>query len=288
VFGAEVPRRPFFAHGVLVPGVDIPQPVSPFRATDANCPIGTLSRVDTLVMSPRGPVVLAVRRAGSAHDAILVADVAFFRNRNARNSDAGVFVLSLLSPRYDRVVFDEYHQGYGSSASLGRALAEWSLRSPIGWTVWQAAIVGVLALLASAVRFGKPRELGEKARRSSREHVRALATALAAARGHDVAVDVLVRGLRRRLGREQGIGTRQPAAESGAGRDGPHETGSAQRAWLDDLARRPLAPKVREAVTTLQRLTTTGQDEAAVLAAANAVEDAWDALRHSSPTSWRR
>ena len=303
VFGQEVPRRPFFAHAVLHPDTAIHAAAPlPFRPAPAGCAAVAIARVDTLINSPPGPVALLVRPAASAHDVILVSDASLFRNRSARSTDAGVYLLSLLTTRYDHVVFDEYHQGYGGFESLGRALVEWSLRSPVGWGVWQAAIVGVIALVVAGVRFGKPRSLGERTRRSSREHVTALATALAASRGHDVAIDVLVRGLRRRLGsdwsgghvpgnaassvpalaREQGHGDASPAAR----RSQPAP--SVQRAWLDDLARRPLPPRVNDAITRLQRLTIPGQDEAAVLAAANAVEDAWDALRLSGPTSWRR
>ena len=78
---------------------------------------------------------------------------------------------------------------------------DWSTRSPWGWVVWQLAAVGVIALLASGVRFGPVRRAIERRRRSPLEHVRALATALAAARGHDVAVRLMVQGLRRRLSR---------------------------------------------------------------------------------------
>ncbi len=55
--------------------------------------------------------------------------------------------------------------------------------------------VGVIALLFGAVRFGPPRPAIPRKRRSPLEHVRALATALAAAHGHDVAVATIIRGL---------------------------------------------------------------------------------------------
>ena len=48
----------------------------------------------------------------------------------------------------------------------------------------------------------------ERRRRSPMEHVRALATALAAARGHDVAVRLMIQGLRRRLSRGAAAPTR--------------------------------------------------------------------------------
>ena len=85
--------------------------------------------------------------------------------------------------------------------SLAGATLEWTLHSPWGWAVWQLVAVGVIALLAAGVRFGPASRGIERRRRSPLEHVRALATALAAARGHDVAVRLIVQGLRRRLSR---------------------------------------------------------------------------------------
>jgi uncharacterized protein DUF4350 len=244
---------------------------SMFRGVLEPCAVPALRHVDTLLTSSRGPVVLRLERAGAGSDVILVADASIFRNRRVRDSGAGPFVTGLLARRYERVTFDEYHHGYGASGSLARAIIGWSARSPLGWMVWQAAVIGVLALLAAAVRFGPPRTVLQRRRRAPMEHVRALATALAAVRGHDVAIGVLVQGLRRRLA--PGRAVRGAAEDS-------------QR-WLERLERRGVPPAARPALTSLRNLMKPGQDEAAVLRAANDVEDVWDTLRHSAPTSWR-
>jgi hypothetical protein len=132
-------------------------------------------------------------------------------------------------------------------------------------------MVGVLALLVASVRFGPPRTALQRKRRAPMEHVRALATALAAARGHDVAIAVLVQGLRRRLA---------PAGRA-------HRGGGDEAAWLAALERRGVPKPARPALERLKQLMKPGQDEAAVLRAANDVEDVWDTLRHSAPASWR-
>jgi hypothetical protein len=150
------------------------------------------------------------------------------------------------------------------------------VRSPLGWGIWQAGIASFLGLLAAALRFGPPRALLARRRRASLEHVRALATALAAARGHDVAISVLVQGLRRRLA-SKGVGSRVATGETGA----PGGMKRArEREWLDTLDRRVLAPGARESLTALRQFTNPGQNAEAVLRAANAVEDVWDTLRH--------
>jgi hypothetical protein len=143
----------------------------------------------------------------------------------------------------------------------------WSVRHPAGWFVWQLALVGLVALLASGVRFGPVVRSIPRRRRSALEHVRALATALAAARGHDVAVGAIVRGLRRRLA---------PASHRGAPSRPARDD---WQAWLDSLVRHAPTAKAEDRARVLRRLASANQPNAAVRAAANAVEDLWEELR---------
>jgi hypothetical protein len=101
----------------------------------------------------------------------------------------------------------------------------------------------------------------DRKRRSPLEHVRALATALRAARGHDVAVKLLVRGLRRRLSRDGRL-TRDPVDR-----------------WVAQLQDRVRTPRARAAVARLGAFTRPGASAEDVLAAANAVEEVWQELR---------
>ena len=189
----------------------------------------------------------------------LVADDRLFTNRALRETAAGPFVLGLVVPRYRRVVVDEYHHGFDASRSLSGAAWDWTLRTPWGWAMLQLAAVGVLALLAAGVRFGPIRSGIERRRRSPLEHVRALATALAAARGHDVAVGLIVQGLRRRLSRagRPGRAGLAPWLTSWAARSGRRADGGARHAAAGD--RRPASA-----------------DD--VLHAADAVETLWEEL----------
>ena len=45
----------------------------------------------------------------------LVSDDRLFSNRALRESAAGPFALSLVVPRYRRIVVDEYHHGFDAS-----------------------------------------------------------------------------------------------------------------------------------------------------------------------------
>lgn len=216
--------------------------------------------VDTLLRVASGrPAAVRISYVGGG-TLLLVADGELFADLRLKTSDAGPFALALVVPRYQRVVVDEYHHGYGAGGSMSRALLHWSAESPWGSTLWQLVAVGLIALLAAGVRTGPIFRVRSGRRRSAIEHVRALAQALAATRGHDVAVRLLVGGLRRRL------------SDGRPTRDDP-------RPWLAHLTERMRTARGREAARTLQDLTRPGQSAAGVLAAANAVEAVWDETR---------
>ncbi|HEX3928752.1 MAG TPA: hypothetical protein VHW65_12225 [Gemmatimonadales bacterium] len=227
-----------------------------------SCAVPAYRAIDTLLVTTSGKLVaIAVHPAHQEHSAILVADGDLFRNQQLRTTDAGPFALGLMAGHYDRVIFEEYHHGFGASGSLIDATLEWTEHSPWGWFAWQLAAVGALALLFGAVRFGPAVPPITPVRRSPLEHVRALATALSAAHGQDEAIAAIVRGLRRRL---------QPPGLRSRGD---------WRAWVAQLGQRARTPAQENTVATLARLTQPGQPAASVLQAANTVEDLWQQLR---------
>jgi len=228
-----------------------------------SCTVPVPDRVDTVLRTLGDrPVVLRLGYPGG-RTTILVADDGLFRNRTLRHTAMGPIALGLVTPRYRRVVVDEFHQGFATSASLAGAAFQWSLRSPWGWAAWQLALVGVIALFAAGVRLGPARPVIQRRRRSPLEHVRALATALAAARGHDTAVRLMVQGLRRRLSR--------------AGRAGPADLDR----WVAALAPAVRTDRGREALAVLTARATRPPSSQGVLEAANAVETLWDELKPS-------
>ena len=224
------------------------------------CRAPVARRVDTLLGTLTGQPVSLRLALADGRTATLVADDRLFSNRALRETAAGPFALGLVVPRYRRIEIDEYHHGFDASRTLSGATWTWTLRTPWGWAVLQLAAVGVLALLAAGVRFGPIRSGIVRRRRSPLEHVRALATALAAARGHDVAVGLIVQGLRRRLSR--------------AGRAGR----SGLAGWLDDLDVTVRTPRGREALATLRQVTGRPASGADVQRAADAVETLWEEL----------
>ncbi|HEX6104071.1 MAG TPA: DUF4350 domain-containing protein [Gemmatimonadales bacterium] len=232
-------------------------------AQDVTCEVAEPVGVDTLLRAAGGRAVALALRYESGRTVTMVADGDLFRNRSLRETAAGPFVLGLVVPRYERALIDERHHGYDVSGSLAGATLAWSLRSPWGWAVWQLAVVGLLALLAAGVRFGPVRHPIVRRRRSPLEHVRALATALAAARGHATAARLMVQGLRRRLSR--------------SGRPVPGDVD----AWLEGLGPSMRTPRGQAALAELTALTRRQTSTAGVLQAAHAVETLWEELKPS-------
>lgn len=234
------------------------------RFRGARCAPLFPTRVDTVLATAgkdRRPVALELRfRSGGR--ALLLADVRYARNRVLKETDAGLFLVPwLLSTRPRWIAVDEYHQGYGRGGSLWGAAARWLISGPPGWAILQLVAVALVALGVSAVRFGPARRVIERRRRSSLEHVEALAAGLEGGGGVDTAVALTLAGLRRRLHR--------PAVT----------TLAEERRWLVTLELSLPTAKGRAAARRLKHIATHPGGVERVLDAAQAVEDVWEEMR---------
>ncbi len=204
----------------------------------------------------------AVRlRLASGGRITLVADGTLFSNAAVRDTRAGEFALGLVAGRVSRVVVDEAIHGYGPGGAMLSSARGWLRGSPARWTLVQLAVLLLLGLAAAAIRFGPVVPLPRRRRRSALEHVRALATAMSAARGHQVAVTAMVQGLHRRLGRQGEL----PRAE--------------QDQWLAGLEPAMRTADGRSAVARLRKWVHDASGAGTVRDAALAVEDVWQDLR---------
>lgn len=225
--------------------------------------------VDTVIAAlNRRPVILRLRYRGGG-TITLVGDRRWLTNRMWRDTDVPIVTLPLLTPRGERpgrVVWDEYHQGFSETkgATLVGSTWNWIRGSPAGWAILQLCAVALLWLAMTAVRFGPPREVIERRRRSPLEHLEALGAGLESADDGDTAVRRLALGLRRRLSHAH------PTRDDGV------------LPWLEGLELATRGTKGRAAVRRLQHLLSArdpGAESARVLAAAQAVEDVWEELR---------
>ena len=122
--------------------------------------------------------------------------------------------LAAGAPRRDRLVFDEYHQGFGTHPGTLRAIAFYLSRVASGHVLLQGLLAGLVLLLALGPRALPVHDEERVERRSPLEHVGALAQAYARVGATRTATARLVRGLRRRV--ERGSGAERGRAESDA------------------------------------------------------------------------
>lgn len=98
-----------------------------------------------------------------------------------------------------RIVFDEFHQGYGEQRGTMSAVSRYLLGESSGRLLFQLMAAGLLLLLAAAPRLIPPHDPERVERRSPLEHVDALGRAYARVGATRSATARLVRGVRRRL-----------------------------------------------------------------------------------------
>lgn len=153
-----------------------------------------------------GDIGLRIRLGDGA--IIAMADAYPWSNSGIGEADNGLMLGNLVrefthvSP--GKVAFDEYHLGFVERDWSPVAMMKLVLAGPWRWAMVQAAVVGLLALYAGAVRFGSPRDVTRRPRRQHREFAEAAgrlyneagATALAAATLHRYYRECLCRALR--------------------------------------------------------------------------------------------
>ncbi|PYP80630.1 MAG: hypothetical protein DMD35_04025 [Gemmatimonadetes bacterium] len=140
----------------------------------------------------------------------IVSDPDLLRNDVIRRCDWGadvrvVRVLEWLrdggpTPR-TRLVFDEYHQGYGPRASMIRTTRRFLIDHPVGRTILQIVLAALVLLLAAAPRALPPADLLRVERRDPLEQIDALAHAYEQVRATRTLAARLLRGVRSRVER---------------------------------------------------------------------------------------
>lgn len=226
---------------------------NPTDESDARCRVPTPARTDTLLRLGTGQPVAVRLHFADAPSVTLVAATDLFRNRTVRRTAAAAYVVQLAAADSGGgpLLVDETLHGFGQGRGLVTTAVEWAVGTVAGAALVHLLLVAAVALVLLGRRLGPARRLAEPSRRSTAEHVRALATALAAARGRREAVRLLVRGLRRRLGDR----TR-----------GPDDA-----AWLAQARHTARSPAAAAALAQLAALES-APDDAAVLAAARAAD----------------
>jgi hypothetical protein len=129
-----------------------------------------------------------------------VAEPSILTNGLILRADNATFAVNLLDPGPGATVaFDEFHHG----ARVGE---DWwqTLRPQMRWTILQAALAALVALLLAGARLGAPVELPEGISREAAEFARGLGNLLRETRANRWVLDRLCRSFRRDLARYLG------------------------------------------------------------------------------------
>ena len=186
---------------------------------------------------------------------VIVADPSPFTNDALRNSDGGLLAVRLLEwidngHAKRRLVFDEFHQGFGGHAADRDVIARALTDTAPGRAAVQGIVAMLIFLAAVGVRSIPPHARPVIERRSPLEHVDALAQAYAQIGATPLATRRLIRGLRRRN-----------ALESMSAAD--------DDAFLDSLVAR--APSLAEAVALLRSAARDRRTDAEFVAVGDAI-----------------
>ena len=196
---------------------------------------------------------------------VVVADPDLLRNDVLRHCAWGADVIAVHMLEWLRagarapratLVFDEYHQGYGSRPSVFGVTAGFLLDVPLGRALSVGVLAALILLLAVAPRPMRPQEIERIERRDPLEQVDALAHAYEQVRATRTITARLLRGLRWRI--ERG---------------GPHTRGRADNEFLDATVAR--APALHPDVALVRRAlrdTITDRELPAVGAALRRIE----------------
>jgi hypothetical protein len=141
---------------------------------------------------------------------VVVADPDLLRNDVLRHCAWGADVIAVRMLEWLRaggaapratLVFDEYHQGYGSRSSVLGVTAEFLVDHPLGRALSVGVLAALILLLAVAPRPLRPQALERIERRDPLEQVDALAHAYEQVRATRTITARLLRGLRWRVER---------------------------------------------------------------------------------------
>jgi uncharacterized protein DUF4350 len=126
---------------------------------------------------------------------VAVADPSMASNGSLRRSDNAVWLVTLAAAWRDgKVVFDEYHHGFGQKRGVAELTSAF-LITPWGWVLLQVAAAGLLYIFAYRRRFGRIKEPITPKRTSPMELVEARAGVLQAAGAQGLATELIVQHL---------------------------------------------------------------------------------------------
>jgi len=193
--------------GTAIPWSD---PPSRYAADIRSLPLTTSTRLvneaewrqSTVFADGAGACVVAWRVGDG--EAIAVSDALAPGNGAIRDNDTALLYLNIAAAHANRtrprVLFDEYHQGFGQPVSRERSL--WSaVGAPLRTAFWVLLGLAAIAILSANRRFGRIRTLQRPSSRPSTEYIDSMADLYRRAAASGIAIELLYRPFVRELAR---------------------------------------------------------------------------------------
>jgi hypothetical protein len=165
------------------------------------------SRAATYHIGDDQAAVLADAQVGKGR-MVLLTDPYVIANNGISQADNVMVALNMLAERpAGKIVFDEYHHGYGAS-STGGGLMSYFRGTPVPWMMFQAGLIAVLVVYSYGRRFGRPVPLRSERRTTNLEFVSSMANITRLAQASDLAMQNIYSEFRKRLCRFSGVPAR--------------------------------------------------------------------------------
>lgn len=155
--------------------------------------------IDPLLFDSCG-LRIVKHKLGKGH-LIILSDSSFLANGKIGKGDNSVLAVNLVSyalsrAKDKRVVFDEYHFGYGYHEAGLKVLSKMLFTTAAGWTVLSLTFAGVLFMIYKGKQFGFRRDLEKNRRRSKLEYIHAVGSTYRSAGANLLTLEIIFKWLK--------------------------------------------------------------------------------------------
>lgn len=145
---------------------------------------------------------------------VFLTDPFIISNAGIGLVDNAQIAVNIVASTDGLIVFDEYHQGYGSN---NNRLFSYFAGTPVTAIFLQLAVLAGLVFYSQSRRFARPLPAKEPDRLSKLEYIAAMAELQQRTRGFDLAIENIYNDFRRRVSRSLGVDNRTIRREELAG-----------------------------------------------------------------------
>ncbi len=146
---------------------------------------------------------------------IILSDSSFLANGPIGRGDNSVLAVNLVSyalshSKLNKIVFDEYHFGYGSHKTGFTLLSHMLFTTTTGWAILSMTVAGILYLVYKGRQFGPRRGLEREHSRSKLEYIHAVGSTYRAAGANRITLELILNWFKRKTTNLTGLARNAP------------------------------------------------------------------------------